>query len=148
MQSKAQEDLEFLREQLKKNDLANVEFDIDFGNIGNNPEGEELPPNFQEIQDYLKNDILKSDLQHLNDLTAFFFDEEHKKKVDCVETVEVLIKLDETGVFGYPKLFELMKFNVKEFVVNYLAQKKLKGITPEELSGLILTIAKTLLEKC
>jgi len=148
MQSKSQMELDVLREQLKKNDLANVEFDIDLNNIGDSKEVDEVPANLKEVQEYLQNDILKSDLQHLNDLTAFFYEEEHKKAVDCVAVVEVLLKLDQTGVFGAPKLFDVLKFNVKEFVVKYMEDKKSEVLDPEHLSGLIVNLAKALIEKC
>ena len=145
MQSKSQAEIDYLKEQLKKNDLANVDFDIDLDNIG---DSKEVELNLKEVQQYLKNDILKSDLQHLNDLTAFFYEEEHKKAVDSVAVVEVLLKLDLTGVFGTTKLFEALKFNVKEFVVNYMQEKKLELLDPESLSCLIVSLAKALIEKC
>lgn len=145
MQSKTQAEMDYLKEQLKKNDLANVDFDIDLDNIG---DSKEVELNLKEVQQYLKNDILKSDLQHLNDLTAFFYEEEHKKAVDSVAVVEVLLKLDLTGVFGTSKLFEALKFNVKEFVVNYMQEKKLELLDPESLSCLIVSLAKVLIEKC
>lgn len=145
MQSKSQAEMDYLKEQLKKNDLANVDFDIDLDNIG---DSKEVELNLKEVQQYLKNDILKSDLQHLNDLTAFFYEEEHKKAVDSVAVVEVLLKLDLTGVFGTTKLFETLKFNVKEFVVHYMQEKKLELLDPENLSCLIVSLAKALIEKC
>ena len=145
MQSKSQAEIDYLKEQLKKNDLANVDFDIDLDNIG---DSKEVELNLKEVQQYLKNDILKSDLKHLNDLTAFFYEEEHKKAVDSVAVVEVLLKLDLTGVFGTTKLFEALKFNVKEFVVNYMQEKKLELLDPESLSCLIVSLAKALIEKC
>lgn len=146
MQSKAQSDLDFIKEQLRTHDLANVDFDIDFGGIGYSETNDVA--DLKEIKQYLQNDILKSDAQHLNDLTTFFFEEEHKKTIDCVNAVDVLFKLDATGVFGYPKLFDLLKFNIKEFVVKYYEEKKTEVLDHEGLSGLIISLAKTLAEKC
>ena len=148
MQSKSKAELDYLREQLRKNDLANVDFDIDFSGIGSNPDLNDAPLNLKEVQAYLKDDILKCDAQHLNDLTSFFFEENGKKCVNSVEIVEILLKLDEAGVFGYPRLFESLKFNVKAFVFDYLQEKKAEILTPESLSLLIVSIAKALIERC
>ena len=40
MQSKSQAEIDYIKEQLKKNDLANVDFDIDLDNIGDSKEVE------------------------------------------------------------------------------------------------------------
>ncbi len=148
MQSKSKAELDYLREQLRKNDLANVDFDIDFSGIGSYHDLKDTPLNLKEVQSYLKDDILKSDIQHISDLTSFFFEEKHKKCVKCDEIFEILLKLDDSGVFGFPKLFEFLKFNVKEFVFEYLKEKKTEVLTPESLSLLIVAIAKSLIDRC
>lgn len=147
MQTRSQEEIEFIKEQLRTHDLANVDFDIDFGGIGDN-KGADYQADLKEIKQYLERDILKSDMKHLNELTSFFFEEEHHKNIDCVKSVEVLFQLDETGVFGHPKLFDVLKFNAKEFVVKFFEGKNQKELDHEAFSGLILDLAKVLAEKC
>ena len=133
---------EHLREQLRKNDLGSIDFNIDWSDFGAPTNNNK--PNFPEIKDYLKSEFSE---EKLNDLAICLIEEFNKTELDKVEVLDILEKSSEMGVFGFPKIFEVVPLNPKSIIEDYGNEKKIEKFKQNDIKQIIIRTTTALIDK-
>lgn len=133
---------EHLREQLRKNDLGSIDFNIDWSDFG--APANNTKPNFPEIKDYLKSEFSE---EKLNDLAICLIEEFNKTELDKTEVLDILEKSSEMGVFGFPKIFEVVPLNPKTIIEDYGNEKKIEKFKQNDIKQIIIRTTTALIEK-
>ena len=137
--------------QILKNDLANIDFDFNFDDIGEKTTS--LPSSSsvsngklsEEIKNFLRKEMKEASEENVEELISCFFD--HDRDLSLDEALEVIHKMDDLGLFGDALVLKSIGFNPKEVINNYASASNTSRIDKKSFTVLLHNLVDILIVK-